>query len=435
VDAQLQEKITGVIKQKLNRQLLYYLDICTRCGICKDACHIYQATGRPEHVPAYRAEALRRIYKGRYSLPGRLFPALYEARKPDEQALADLFEAAYRCTGCRRCMVYCPFGIDITWLLGTAKAMLVEAGKAPEVLEMLTDAAIEKGKSMDIYKDIIADQIKEMEPELRERTGIPDAVIPMGKKGADILYVALAGAHSILPAAVIFTLAGENWTLSMFEGANYGYFLGDTARAAQVAERIVAEAKELGVKEVVVTECGHTYRVMKHLDEVWSKQKFPFKVSSVFEPFARYIAEGRIKVDPAKITGPVTYHDPCQLGRNGGIFEEPRYVVKAIAKDYREMTPNRGKNWCCGGGGGLVAQTELEEYRAITGKIKAEQIAATGAKIVATPCENCRLQLALLNERYNLGIQVCAVMDLVVEALVADKKGGNFSEVAAAGAP
>ncbi|MHB9095699.1 MAG: (Fe-S)-binding protein [Eubacteriales bacterium] len=421
MDAQLQEKLTGVLKQKINRQMLYYLDVCTKCGICKDACHIYRATGRPEHLPSYRAEVLRRIYKGKFDLLGKILPALHEVRELDERALEELFQAAYTCTGCRRCMVYCPFGIDITWMLGAAKALLVEAGRAPEVLEMLTDAAIEKGKSMDFYKDIIVDQIKGLEPELRKRTGIPDATIPMDKKGADILYVALGGTHTILPAAIIFTLAGENWTLSMFEGSNYGYFLGDTARAAEVAERIVTEAKELGVKEIVVTECGHTYRVMKHLDEIWSKQTFPFKISSIFEPFSRYIAEGRIKVDPNKITGPVTYHDPCQLGRNGGIFEEPRYVVKAISKDYREMMPNRGKNWCCGGGGGLVAQTELEEFRAVTGKMKAEQIAATGAKIVATPCENCRLQLALINERYNLNINVSAVMDLVVEALVLNK--------------
>ncbi|MDI3280219.1 MAG: (Fe-S)-binding protein [Bacillota bacterium] len=416
-----QEKLLGVMKGRRNRQLLYYLELCTRCGLCKDACHIYRATGRVEFVPSHRAEILRRLYRRYFSPLGRLIPSLYEARELDERALEDLYEAAYTCTGCRRCMVYCPFGIDITWLLGVEKAMLVAAGKVPEELAMLTDAAIEKGNSIDLYRDLLQEQIKGLEPELRERTGMPGASIPIGRKGARVLYVALAGAHSILPAAIIFNLAGEDWTLSMFESSNYGYFLGDTEKAARVAERIVSEAKALGVEEVVITECGHAYRVMKHLDEVWSKQKFPFRVSSIFEPFARYLKEGRIKVDPDRIAERVTYHDPCQLGRNGGIFEEPRAIIRAIARDFREMNPNREKNWCCGGGGGLVAQPDLEEFRAVTGRLKAEQIAATGAKIVATPCENCRLQLDLLNQRYHLGIQVSAVTDLLVQAAVVEK--------------
>lgn len=417
-EKELEDKLTGILGQKLNRQLLYYLDICTRCAICKEACHIYQATGQPEHVPSYRAEALRRIYKRYFTPAGKYLPGLGETADIDERSLEELRQAAFACTGCRRCMVYCPFGIDITWLNSVAKAMLLAAGKAPEILEQLTDAAIIKGESIGLYKDLMIDQIKELEAELKEKTKDPRATIPIDKEGADILYVALAGAHSILPAAVVFSLAKENWTLSLFEASNYGYFLGDTKRAHQVAQRIVDEAKRLKVKEVVITECGHAYRVMKHLDEVWGNEKYPFKVISIFEIFDRYLSEDRIKVDSGRIKEPVTYHDPCQLGRNGGVFEEPRRVVQQIAHDYREMTPNREKNWCCGGGGGLVALEDLTEHRAVTGKMKAEQIRATGAKIVATPCENCRLQLELLDQRYDLGIKVVAVTDLLVESLI-----------------
>jgi Fe-S oxidoreductase len=416
VDESTKNKLLRVLESKVNRQLLYYLDTCAKCGACKDACHIYKATGKPELTPSHRADLLRRVYRRYFTTGGKLMPALYEATELTDDVLDQMYQAAFTCTGCRRCMVYCPFGIDLTWIIGVEKAMLSAAGKVPEELDMLTDASIEKGKSMDLYREIMQDQIRSLEPELRELTGMPDATIPMGKKGAKVLYVALAGTASILPPAVLFTLAGEDWTLSEFEAANYGYFLGDTARAAQVAERIVSEAKALGVKEVVITECGHAYRVMAHLDEVWSKQKFPFKVKSIFEPWAQYLKEGRLKVRH-KLTVPVTYHDPCQLGRNGGIYEEPREIVKAICTDFRDMTPNREKNWCCGGGGGLVAQLDLEEFRAETGLLKVEQIRATGARVLATPCENCRLQIALLNERYNLGIEIAAVTDLVVEAV------------------
>ncbi|MGE5553094.1 MAG: (Fe-S)-binding protein [Betaproteobacteria bacterium] len=424
MDGTTKQKLLDVMKGKLNRQLLYYLDVCAKCGACKDACHSYKSTGKAEFLPAHRADLLRRLYRKHFTTAGRLFPSLYEATDLSDQVLEEMYQAAFTCTGCRRCMVYCPFGIDLTWIIGVEKAMLAAIGKVPEELDMLTDAAIEKGKSMDLYREIMQDQIHSLEPELRALTGLPGAAIPMGRKGARVLYVALAGTGSILPPAVIFNLAGEDWTLSEYEAANYGYFLGDTARAAQVAERIVSEAKALGVEEVVITECGHAYRVMKHLDEVWSKQKFPFRVKSIFEPWAQYLREGRIKVRNP-ITKPVTYHDPCQLGRNGGIYEEPWEVVKAICADFRDMTPNRERNWCCGGGGGLVAQTDLEEFRADTGLPKAEQVRATGAKIVATPCENCRLQLALLNERYNLGVEIAAVTDLLVQAVAPGAQAGT----------
>ncbi|MBO8126449.1 MAG: (Fe-S)-binding protein [Firmicutes bacterium] len=420
----ISEQVRDLLKEKMNRQLLYYLDICARCGICKDACHIYRATGRVEHVPSYRAEVLRRVYNKYLAPLGRLRRDYGEVTEED---LQKMYEAAFTCTGCRRCMVYCPFGIDITWLISMEKAVLSSFGRVPEELSMLADAAVEKGKSIELYREIMAEQIKSYEPELRARTGMPEASIPIGEKGARVLYVALAGIHSILPAAIIFNLAGEDWTLSMFEAANYGYFSGETSKAAEIAKRIVDEAEALGVKEVVITECGHAFRVMKYLAGGWLKRDLPFRVRSIFQPFAEYLRDGRLKVH-TQITEPVTYHDPCQLGRNGGVYEEPREIIKTICTDFREMTPNREKNWCCGGGGGLVAQTDLENYRAETGRLKAEQIKATGAKTVATPCENCRLQLALLNERYDLGVTITAVTDMLVEAVAVPAAKGETAE-------
>lgn len=411
-------KMSSLAKVKLDRQALFYLNMCARCGVCKDACHIYSATKDPKHMPAYRAELLRRVLKRQIGWSGGIFPSLNKVTKLDENTLDELYQAAYTCTGCRRCMVYCPYGIDVGYLMGVAKRIIVKAGKAPEVLEMLADAAIEKGTSIDDFREFFKEQLSGLESEVQRISGIPDARIPVDKQGANVLYVALAGAHSITPAAVVFNAAKEDWTLSVFDAANYGYFLGDTQRAAQIANRIVAEAKALGVKTVALTECGHSYRVLKHLQEAWSGEKFTFVIVSALQLFAEYIQQNRIKLDPAKTPQSTTYHDPCQLGRNGGVFEEPRIVVKALSKDYREMLPNRGDNWCCGGGGGLIAQMELEEFRAQTGRAKAEQIRQTGAKIVATPCENCRIQLALLNDRYDLDIEVKSVMDLVVNALV-----------------
>jgi Fe-S oxidoreductase len=421
--------LAGVIDKKMTRQLKQYIDICARCAICKDACHQYVGTGDVRYLPAYRAELIRRVYKKYFDKSGRFVPALYEGRDPDENLLDELYEVTYACTGCRRCMYYCPFSIDTQFILSVAKAMLIAAGRGQEMLGQLADAALFKGDNMEMFRDVIVDGFKDIEKDLQELTGDPAAEIPVDREGADILYVALAGAHSILPAAAIFHEAKESWTLSLFESANYGFFFGDPVKARKIADRFMDEALRLGVKEVVITECGHAYRVAAIFHEAWSGKKHPFKVTHVLEKIDAYIKDGRLKVTQS-IDAPVTYHDPCQIGRNGGIFEQPRDIVKAIAKDFRDMTPNRQEQWCCGGGGGIVAIDEMRGVRLKSGGKKVEQIRATGARIVASPCENCRLQMEELNETQDLGVRIAAVMDLVVEAMDLPGRKRQVSEAA-----
>jgi len=285
------------------------------------------------------------------------------------------------------------------------------------MLGQLADAAIFKGDNMEMFRDVLVSGFADIEAEVRAETSDPTAEIPVDREGADILYVALAGAHSIKPAALIFHEAKASWTLSMFESANYGFFLGDPDLGRRIAKRYMDEALRLGVKEVVITECGHAYRVAAMFYEAWAKEKMPFKVRHILEVIDEYIADGRIKVDPAAIKERVTYHDPCQIGRNGGIYEQPRRIMRAIAPDFVDMTPNREKQWCCGGGGGIVAMEEFNDVRLRSGGKKVEQIRASGAAVLACPCENCRLQIGELNVVHDLGIRVVPVMDLVVEAM------------------
>jgi Fe-S oxidoreductase len=417
MDEKTQQTIAGVIDKRMNRQLLYYLDICTRCSICKDACHQYVTTKDVLYLPAYRAEIIRRVYKKYFTRSGKFYPALSEGSEIDEKLLDDLYQTAYACTGCRRCMYYCPFSIDTTWFMAVAKAMLIAAGRGSQMLAELAGAAVVKGENIGLFKDIIIETLKDTEKELQEKVSDPKAEIPIDKKGADMLYVALAGTHTILPAAVIFHKAGASWTLSMFEAANYGYFLGDVGQSVAIAKRIIDEAKTLEAKEIVITECGHAYRVMQFLYEAWTKEKLPFKIRGIVELMAEYIEQGKIKLTGDKIKEPLTYHDPCQVGRNAGFYEEPRYIVNQVAADFREMTPNREKSWCCGGGGGLVAQPDMDDLRIRTGEIKRDQIIKTGVRIVVSPCENCRLQLDSLNEKYNMNIKITSIMDLVANAI------------------
>jgi len=417
MDATTIQTVVGALDKRMNRQLKQYMDICVRCAICKDACHQYVATGDMKYLPARRAELVREVYRRYFTKAGQFVPALYEAREPDDNLMDELYESAYACTGCRRCMYYCPFSIDTQWVVSAAKGMLLAAGRENVMLRELTDAAIFKGDNAEMFHDILADGYKDIEKEVQELTGDPTAEIPLDREGADILYVALAGSHSILPAAVIFHEAKASWTLSFFESANYGFFLGDPEKARLIAKRFMDEALRLGVKEVVITECGHAYRVAEMFYEAWAKEKMPFKVRHILEVIDEYIADGRIKVDPAAISERVTYHDPCQFGRNGGIYEQPRNIVRALAKDFVEMTPNREKQWCCGGGGGIVAIDEFRDMRLKSGSIKVEQIRSTGATVLACPCENCRLQIGELNDVHELGLTVVPVMELVMDAM------------------
>jgi Fe-S oxidoreductase len=364
----------------------------------------------------HRAEVVRRIYKKHFKVQGRLFPVLGEAAELTDFALQELHDAAFSCTGCRRCMVFCPFGIDTQMILSLAKLLLVGAHAEPEILTLLADTSIEKGKSFEFYKDGFLAGIKSLEAQVVEkwRSEAGTTPIPVEVEGADLLYVALASAHSIVPAAAVFNAAGENWTLSFFEAVNFGAFVGDPTRTKLILNRIVNEAERLGVKEVCVCECGTAFRVMKQM-----YRGGRFKVSSVTEVHARYLREGRIKVDKTRFEAPITYHDPCQLARNGGVIEAPRLILGKLGGDFRDMSPDPKVNWCCGGGGGLVALGEdTLDFRMKSARVKADQVRGTGAAILATACENCHTQLDNLNTHYGLGVEVKFLTSMVADALV-----------------
>jgi len=412
------ETALQVLEKQLTQPLEAALEVCARCGICAEACHYFQSEPVTEHVPAYRGEALRKVYRSEHDLLSRLFPRWTRAQPLDEATLARLTEMAFsQCTLCRRCTVNCPMGVDTPLMMRAIRAMATASGTAPEMLVMLADSAIVKGEDPSFFKDLFLEQIRDMETQLRTITGNSEARIPVEEKGAKILYVALSGAHTILPPAVIFNVASESWTLSIFESSNYGVFLADAARAKAIAARIVDEARRLDVKEIVIAECGHAYASYRWDVPNWFGPDFPFRVRSILEVIAEYIADGRLKLDPSANPEPVTYHDSCNLARNGGLIEEPRFILHAATSDFREMTPNREQALCCGGGGGLVALPEYADRRLKAGAPKAEQIRRTHARTVVAACENCRLQIGDLNAHYDLGIRVSAMADLVVRAM------------------
>jgi Fe-S oxidoreductase len=416
MDQKTRDDLLNLFQSKLNEAMWFYLETCTRCGVCTEACHVYASMGQVRYIAAYRGEIVRRLYKKYFKGRGKFWPSVGEAKELTEMAVEELFDAAYSCTGCRRCMVYCPFGIDTQMIMSIAKLLLIGANAEPEILSMLADTSVEKGKSLDLFKEGFLEGIKRLEAEVVAKWQVEagEKAISVDKEGADLLYVALAGAHSIIPAAAIFNAAGENWTLSFFEAVNFGAFVGDPTKTKLILDRIVNEAERLKVNEVCICECGTAYRVMKQLIG-----KQPFKVVSITEVHARYLREGRIKLDKTKLNGAVTYHDPCQIARNAGVMDEPRYILQHLTDDFREMTPEPKYNWCCGGGGGLVALgEETLDFRMKSSRIKADQVKDTGATVLATACENCHTQLSNLNDHYKMGMQVEFLSSLVADALV-----------------
>ena len=189
------------LETQLNQPLETALEACARCGICAEACHYYRAEPKVEHIPAHRAEQLRSVYRYEHDFLSRLFPVWTYSKKLDEPTLAHLTEIAFtQCTLCRRCTVNCPLGVDTPLIMRAIRAMASAAGTAPEILVMLADAAIEKGKDPSFFKEMFLEQIREMEEQLREITGDPNA---------NLRFWSIAAGQEMLTISDTFPFAHE----------------------------------------------------------------------------------------------------------------------------------------------------------------------------------------------------------------------------------
>ncbi len=425
-------EVTRVARDALRRSVrglgAYHLNACVGCGLCGESCHVYLTDPVPENLPGVKAARVISHFRRYHTLAGRLAPLLVGARAMTPDALDDLVESVYgRCTACGRCGLNCSVGVDVGAVIRTGRNVLAAVGKVPANLQAVVDNQTGTGNQMAITSEELKDTAAWIAEDLQLEMGRDDVRIPVDEEGARVFYLVNPREVKFFPlslsaAAGVFHVAGESWTMSsrFYDVTNYGLFSGDDRAAAEITRQAVDEARRLGCEEIVLSECGHGFRSFRWEGPNWLGKRYDLPMRSVLELLDEYIADGRITVDPAKNAERVTLHDPCNLVRWGGVSEPQRRVLKRVATDFVEMTPRRAQNFCCGGGGGMLSMSEYGERRVASGRIKADQIAATGAKIVATPCHNCADQLLELNKHYKLGVEIQAVVELVYNALVLD---------------
>ena len=221
-------------------------------------------------------------------------------------------------------------------------------------------------------------------------------------------------------AAVLYAAGDwDRWTIGTgnFDGINYGLFYSDW-HLENIIKQLLDEVTRLGGQNILVGECGHASRSAHQFVPIFGGERI-YPVFNFMEYTLDCLRRGRIQLDPTIVTERVTYHDPCNIARSGWIVDQPREILRAFVDDFVEMEPHGERNYCCGGGGGLVSVDELHDFRMdIGGKVKAEQIRRTGAKICISPCANCKKQLKELVEHYELPCQVMGLHDLILKAIV-----------------
>lgn len=425
------KRFLDLISQRMNRQIVSSMTGCVHCGMCAESCHYVLARpDDPTMTPVYKADQIRRIFKRHLDWMGRIFPWWVHATSPvDDDDLNHLKNIVFgTCSACRRCTLNCPMGIDNAMLIRWTRGMLTELGIVPEGVFNVSRDQWETGNQMAVSEADYLDTLDWMREEVQDELGLAKLEIPIDKPDCDFMYTINPreikfDPRSIANAIKIFHLAGESWTLPKWgwDQTNFGLFSGDDKLGAYVAKNVYEAAKKLRAKRIVISECGHGYRSTRWEGYNWAGYDQEIPTESVVMTLMRYLEQGRFKIDPLRNSEPVTFHDSCNIARSGDLIEEPRWILKQVCSDFREMVPNRTENFCCTGGSGLLSMAEYKPLRMEVAKIKASQLQATGAKLVCTICHNCVDGLTDVIQHYKLNMKVVQVMDLVANAMVLDR--------------
>ena len=432
------------------RSLQVFLDICVKCGACTDKCHYYLGTSDPKNMPVARQDLLRQVYRRYFTFAGKFFgklgmPGFVGARELDKEVLDDWYSYFHQCSQCRRCSVYCPYGIDTAEISMAAREIMDAVGMGQKYCNEIIAKVFKIGNNLGLPGPALADTLEGLEEDVKDDTGV-DVKFPLDVKGAEILLVTpsadfFAEPHvdGLIGYAKVFHAAGVSWTLSSYasEAANFGMFIGSYENMRRVSMRVREAALELGVKRIVFGECGHAWRVAYSFLNTLAG---PFDFLDPNYPVPQHICEftyqqmqqGKLKFDKSANDHRVmTYHDSCNVARAsrmgpmpGGQFKIPREIIKATCNHFHDMPADTvgEATYCCGGGGGLLTD-DLMEIR-VKGSLPRMEalkhvVENNGVTHMAAICAICKSQFTKVIPYYGFTMdQIVSVHQLVSDAIV-----------------
>ncbi len=426
------------------RSLPVFLDACVKCGACTDKCHYYLGTADPKNMPVARQDLLRKVYRRYFTFAGKHFPKLVGAIDLSEEVIDDWYKYYHQCSECRRCSVYCPYGIDTAEITMAGREILDSIGVGQKYSNEIIGKVFKIGNNLGLPEPALADTLEGLEEDVEEDTGVT-VRFPLDQKGADVLLVTpsadfFAEPHvdGLMGYAKVFHQAGISWTLSSYasEAANFGIFIGNYENMQKVAMRIREAALDLGVKRIIVGECGHAWRVAYSF---WNTLIGPFDFLDSNYPAPQHICEftydllqkGALKLRPEENDDKVvTFHDSCNVSRAsrmgdmpGGQFVIPREILKSVCNHFVDMAPEtiHENTFCCGGGGGLLTDDLVElRVKGALPRMEALQqvIENDGVTHMAAICAICKSQFSKVLPYYGMGMDmIVSVHQLVGDAL------------------
>jgi len=412
-----EDRAVNAFREQIDGPIASYLSSCVHCGLCAHACLFYTETEDPRYTPINKVEPLRRVWKSEYTFFGKLASMLGLAKKVTDDLLKEWEPLIYdACTLCGRCSMVCPVGNDISYMIRKTREGMVAAGYAPDGLKGATQRAVTIGSPMGVKFPALQVQIHNVEKE----TGLR---VPVDVHGAD--YMALLSSMEIMnfPEYIgalvkIFDKAGVSWTLcsEAFEATNSGMQIGSSDLEGELLQRVVDGAESLGVKYVISPECGHAYYALRWEGPNVLGKKYPFQVIHILELLDQLRLKGKLKVED-KVDEKLTFHDPCQIVRKGGVVEEPRSLLSLVASDFVEMEDAGVMNWCCGAGGGVSANERAQPLKLAAFKRKKSQLEALGVGTMVTACANCRINMEEGLEENNMQIEVIGLTETLADHL------------------
>ena len=431
------------------RTFKVFMDICVRCGACADKCHFFIGGGDPKNMPVLRAELLRSIYRRDFTALGKVFGKLAGARELTVDVIKEWFYYFFQCTECRRCSVFCPYGIDTAEITMIGRELLGLLGIYVNwVIEPVANC-FRLGNHLAIPPHGMVDTLEFMVDDIEEATGIR-VDLPINKKGAEVLFVtpsgdfvAAPGIYTCMSQMLLFHELGIDYTFSTYasDGGNFGLFTSHEM-IKRLNAKVYAEAKRLGVKWILGGECGHMWRVMhQYMNTMNGPADFlevpkspvtgtvfehakSTKMIHIMEFTADLIRHNKLKLDPSRNDHiRVTLHDSCNPARAMGILEEPRYVLNNVCNNFFEMPENtiREQTFCCGGGAGLGTDENMEmRLRGGLPRGNAVQYVQEkhGVNQLAAMCAIDRATLITVCDYWAPGVQVTGIGELVANAMI-----------------